>query len=174
MYPVHTLRERGRWKQDPWAGRESLCTSLGPSATTGPSVQEGIRSLEDPIGHLCFAPQPQPMHSVLPDTWITYSPNSLGSRQQRWINMADLALLLLHSHKAALGWRPSPSRDWWLHEREGNNEKHQDLECPGANERTSFPLAAVHDSCSDSHSSAMWHQCSWVYFSLKVSKHLLT
>lgn len=88
--------------------------------------------------------------------------------------MVGLALLLLHSHKATLGWRPSPSRDWWHHEREGNNEKHQDLECPGANERTSFPLAAVHDSYSDSHSSAMWHQCSWVCFPLKLSKHLLT
>lgn len=113
------------------------------------------------------------MHAALPDTHITYSTNSLGNKQRR-INTAGLTLLLLHSHKAALGWRPSPSRDWWHHEREGNNEKHQDLECPGANERTSFPSAAVHDSYSDRHSSAMWHQCSWVYFPLKVSKHLLT
>lgn len=166
-------KEEGR-EVDPWAGRESLCTPLGPSVTTGPPVQEGTRALEHPIGHLCLIPQPQPMHAVLPDTCTTYSTNSLGNNQQRWINMAGLALLLLHSHKAALGWRPSPSRDWWHHEREGNNEKHQDLECPGANERTSFPLAAVHDSYSERHNSAMWHQCSWVYFPLKVSKHLLT
>lgn len=161
-------KEEGR-KVAPWAGREPLCTPLGPSVTAGPTVQEGIRGMEHPIRHLCLSAQPQPTHTGLPDTCITYSENFLGNKQRR-INMAGLTLLF-HSHKAALGWRPTPSRDWWHHEREGNNEKHQDLECPGTSERTSFPLAAVHDSYSDRHNSAMWHQCSWVYFPLKVPRY---
>lgn len=156
---------------DPWAGRKSLCSSLKPLSLNKPLCERGDRAPEHTIGHLCLTLQTQPMHVVLTEICITHL-NSSVTKQKRQINMAGLTFLLLYSHKAALGWRPSPSRDWWHHEREGNNEKHQDLECPGTNERPSYPLAAVHDNYSDCLSSAVWHQCSWVHFPLKVLKYL--
>lgn len=148
LYHAYTLREGGREKSRP-VGREGVVVHPTRSPVrTGSSVQEGTRALEHTIGPQRLTPQTQPTRAVLTETCITYLTNSSVNKQQSRINMAGLTLILLHSHKAALGWRPSPSRDWWHHEREGNNEKHQDLECPGANERTSFPLAAVHDNYS--------------------------